>query len=43
MAICHALSHPVRGAWIEMPPLEVGKAGRPSHPVRGAWIEIPVA
>ena len=35
------LSHPVRGAWIEIlfaeqPDIVV----EPSHPVRGAWIEI---
>ena len=34
------MSHPVRGAWIEM----VGKLllylVAPSHPVRGAWIEM---
>ena len=37
------MSHPVRGAWIEIPRL--GEMLSPifgSHPVRGAWIEIPV-
>ena len=35
------LSHPVRGAWIEIPPnyLQIRKY-EASHPVRGAWIEI---
>ena len=34
------LSHPARGAWIEM--CTVGPGGRllSSHPARGAWIEI---
>ena len=35
------LSHPARGAWIEI--LKAGKAYPPlggSHPARGAWIEI---
>ena len=33
-------SHPVRGAWIEMP-VRCGIDKFPaSHPVRGAWIEI---
>ena len=35
------MSHPVRGAWIEIVDLDVSihlNAG--SHPVRGAWIEI---
>ena len=37
------MSHPVRGAWIEIVyfnPLWIVPA--PSHPVRGAWIEISV-
>ena len=35
------MSHPVRGAWIEMPsPMIGGHPGEQSHPVRGAWIEI---
>ena len=36
-----AKSHPVRGAWIEMPS-RVARASHSvtSHPVRGAWIEI---
>ena len=34
------LSHPVRGAWIEIPPLFLRDLALKSHPVRGAWIEI---
>ena len=34
-------SHPVWGAWIEMPMLTAdGFTAPPSHPVWGAWIEI---
>ena len=33
-------SHPVRGAWIEMPAELTGDEVKRSHPVRGAWIEI---
>ena len=37
------LSHPARGAWIEMRGVD-GAADKEvdmSHPARGAWIEIP--
>ena len=34
------LSHPVRGAWIEMGRVEYVKRTLRSHPVRGAWIEM---
>ena len=35
------MSHPVRGAWIEMSIVCASvNAGATSHPVRGAWIEI---
>ena len=34
------LSHPVRGAWIEMFVLSPATPDYMSHPVRGAWIEI---
>ena len=34
------MSHPVRGAWIEILGIFVGNNLIPSHPVRGAWIEI---
>ncbi len=36
-----SMSHPSRGAWIEIYDLAVimGQV-RPSHPSRGAWIEI---
>ena len=34
------LSHPVRGAWIEIANTGLMGAGGASHPVRGAWIEI---
>ena len=36
----HALSLPVRGAWIEMQTLQTPNALCGSLPVRGAWIEI---
>ena len=36
------MSHPVRGAWIEIRKVIADViAVIPSHPVRGAWIEIP--
>ena len=36
-----AMSHPVRGAWIEMFADSVtGIESSLSHPVRGAWIEM---
>ena len=36
-----AMSHPVRGAWIEIRYASVSRHPRKSsHPVRGAWIEI---
>ena len=34
------LSHPVRGAWIEILTRYFAHLDNPSHPVRGAWIEI---
>ena len=33
-------SHPVRGAWIEIPVFGFAPNQNLSHPVRGAWIEI---
>ena len=33
-------SHPVRGAWIEIPRWGWRSTIFGSHPVRGAWIEI---
>ena len=36
-----ALSHPARGAWIEIPSLTPPAAeAYKSHPARGAWIEM---
>ena len=34
------MSHPVRGAWIEIDYLASKGLKRESHPVRGAWIEM---
>ena len=34
------MSHPVRGAWIEIVKEAAKILGVSSHPVRGAWIEI---
>ena len=35
------MSHPTRGAWIEMSPFDPFRPSGPeSHPTRGAWIEI---
>ena len=34
------MSHPVRGAWIEIWCATFVSACAMSHPVRGAWIEI---
>ena len=34
------VSHPSRGAWIEMRGLVAVTTPRQSHPSRGAWIEI---
>ena len=34
------MSHPVRGAWIEIMSTVDGTVSTKSHPVRGAWIEI---
>ena len=34
------MSHPVRGAWIEIVRVRFPFKLRWSHPVRGAWIEI---
>ena len=36
----HLLSHPARGAWIEIIYLRTVAIGALSHPARGAWIEI---
>ena len=36
------LSHPVRGAWIEIEWLRRYANSPESHPVRGAWIEIEI-
>ena len=35
------MSHPVRGAWIEIFVYAQNEIFPKSHPVRGAWIEIP--
>ena len=35
-----SMSHPVRGAWIEIIPAWRMFSAPKSHPVRGAWIEI---
>ena len=34
-------SHPVRGAWIEIPPMTASPSWAWSHPSRDAWIETP--
>ena len=34
------LSHPARGAWIEISAERAGETICQSHPARGAWIEI---
>ena len=34
------LSHPSRGAWIEITHMPPSLRGAKSHPSRGAWIEI---
>ncbi len=34
------LSHPARGAWIEISEIRSVQGNRQSHPARGAWIEI---
>ena len=39
-AVNSKMSHPVRGAWIEIQGLPDIWEIFPSHPVRGAWIEI---
>ena len=36
----HLLSHPARGAWIEIKVLCPYCGSEMSHPARGAWIEI---
>ena len=39
--IAEAMSHPVRGAWIEIHIEVLYKIDKVlSHPVRGAWIEM---
>ena len=35
-----ALSHPARGAWIEISGVTTSVTASLSHPARGAWIEI---
>ena len=35
------MSHPARGAWIEIGDGRLQPALQLSHPARGAWIEIP--
>ena len=34
------MSHPTRGAWIEINWLRLWRHRQVSHPTRGAWIEI---
>ena len=34
------MSHPTRGAWIEINSLGIRNRGVKSHPTMGAWIEI---
>ena len=34
------MSHPARGAWIEIMAVSVVMGCGGSHPARGAWIEI---
>ena len=34
------MSHPARGAWIEIPDTKALYDALESHPARGAWIEI---
>ena len=34
------MSHPVRGAWVEICHLHLVDFRLRSHPVRGAWVEI---
>ena len=39
--ICPVVSHPTRGAWIEIGGSDGGSTdAQGSHPTRGAWIEI---
>ena len=38
--IIAAMSHPARGAWIEIKSKTAVRAAQASHPARGAWIEI---
>ena len=38
--LCNGVSHPSRGAWIEMYSSPHHYERRASHPSRGAWIEI---
>ena len=37
------VSHPTRGAWIEMTKKYLKDEGLLSHPTRGAWIEIKIS
>ena len=34
------VSHPARGAWIEISAIRRPSTATSSHPARGAWIEI---
>ena len=38
--ILAVVSHPARGAWIEISVMHPSSSIRESHPARGAWIEI---
>ena len=39
--VCHPVSPPVRGAWVEIHPgLTSETPAHGSPPVRGAWVEI---
>ena len=40
LSVSRAMSHPARGAWIEMVFPSIISLGARSHPARGAWIEI---
>ena len=39
----NGMSHPVRGAWIEIECCQPTRFHFSSHPVRGAWIEIKIS
>ena len=36
----YEVSHPARGAWIEIMTMNLVALDKASHPARGAWIEI---